>query len=128
MVNGKYAVKAIEAEVVRQIFEQYLGGKSLKAIAAEMTVPYISGKLDWNKNMVCRVLENTKYILTKSLSRFARNTVDSLNYIRELKLLGIAVIFEKESINTLATESEMLTTIMSCFAQAESESISKNVS
>ena len=67
-------------------------------------------------------------ILTKSLSRFARNTVDCLNYIRELKLLGIPVIFEKEGINTLATESEMLTTIMSCFAQAESESISKNVS
>ncbi|MGN0656302.1 MAG: recombinase family protein [Ruminiclostridium sp.] len=67
-------------------------------------------------------------ILTKSLSRFARNTVDSLNYIRELKLLNIAIIFEKENINTLTAESEMLTTIMSCFAQAESESISKNVS
>ena len=67
-------------------------------------------------------------ILTKSLSRFARNTVDSLNYIRELKMLGIAVISEKENINTLTAESEMLITIMSCFAQAESESISKNVS
>ncbi len=67
-------------------------------------------------------------ILTKSLSRFARNTVDSLNYIRELRLLGIAVISEKENINTLTAESEMLITIMSCFAQAESESISKNVS
>ncbi len=66
-------------------------------------------------------------ILTKSLSRFARNTVDSLNYIRELRLLGIAVISEKENINTLTAESEMLITIMSCFAQAESESISKNV-
>lgn len=66
-------------------------------------------------------------ILTKSLSRFARNTVDSLNYIRELKSLNIAVYFEKENINTLTAESEMLTTIMSCFAQAESESISKNV-
>ena len=67
-------------------------------------------------------------ILTKSLSRFARNTVDSLNYIRELKALGIAVIFEKENINTLETDTEMMLTIMSCFAQAESESISKNVS
>lgn len=67
-------------------------------------------------------------ILTKSLSRFARNTVDSLGYIRELKALGIAVISEKENINTLTAESEMLITIMSCFAQAESESISKNVS
>ena len=67
-------------------------------------------------------------ILTKSLSRFARNTVDSLNYIRELKALGIAIIFEKENINTLQTDTEMMLTIMSCFAQAESESISKNVS
>lgn len=66
-------------------------------------------------------------ILTKSLSRFARNTGDSLNYIRELRTLGIAVISEKENINTLTAESEMLITIMSCFAQAESESISKNV-
>ena len=49
-------------------------------------------------------------ILTKSLSRFARNTVDSLNYIRELKMLGIAVISEKENINTLTAESEMLIT------------------
>ncbi len=66
-------------------------------------------------------------ILTKSLSRFARNTVDSLDYIRELRTLGIAVVSEKENINTLTAESEMLITIMSCFAQAESESISKNV-
>ena len=67
-------------------------------------------------------------ILTKSLSRFARNTVDSLKYIRDLKALGIAVVFEKENINTLETDTEMMLTIMSCFAQAESESISKNVS
>lgn len=66
-------------------------------------------------------------ILTKSLSRFARNTVDSLKYIRELKALGIAVVFEKENFNTLETDTEMMITMMSCFAQAESESISKNV-
>ena len=67
-------------------------------------------------------------ILTKSLSRFARNTVDSLKYIRDLKALGIAIVFEKENLNTLETDTEMMLTIMSCFAQAESESISKNVS
>lgn len=67
-------------------------------------------------------------ILTKSLSCFARNTVDSLKYIRELKALGIAIVFEKENLNTLETDTEMMLTIMSCFAQAESESISKNVS
>jgi len=66
-------------------------------------------------------------ILTKSLSRFARNTVDSLKYIRELKALGIAIVFEKENLNTLETDTEMMITMMSCFAQAESESISKNV-
>lgn len=66
-------------------------------------------------------------ILTKSISRFARNTVDCLNYIRILKELGIAVIFEKENINTLETDSEILITMMGAFAQAESESISANV-
>ena len=66
-------------------------------------------------------------ILVKSISRFARNTVDCLNYIRALKDLGIAVIFEKENINTMDSESEMLITMMGAFAQAESESISHNV-
>lgn len=62
MVNGKYAMNVPEAEAVRKIFSDYIGGKSLKTIAAEMTVPYIIGKSGWNKNMVCRVLENRKYI------------------------------------------------------------------
>ena len=67
-------------------------------------------------------------VLVKSISRFARNTVDCLNYIRALRALGIAVIFEKENINTMETDSEMLITMMGAFAQAESESISGNVS
>ena len=66
-------------------------------------------------------------ILTKSISRFARNTVDCLNYIRVLRELGIAVIFEKENINTLEADSEILITMLGAFAQAESESISANV-
>lgn len=66
-------------------------------------------------------------VLTKSISRFARNTVDCLNYIRILKEHGIAVIFEKENINTLESDSELLITMMGAFAQAESESISANV-
>ena len=66
-------------------------------------------------------------ILTKSISRFARNTVDCLNYIRILRELGIAVIFEKENINTLEADSEILITMLGAFAQAESESISANV-
>lgn len=66
-------------------------------------------------------------ILTKSISRFSRNTVDCLNYIRALRELGIAVIFEKENINTLETDSEILITMLGAFAQAESESISANI-
>lgn len=66
-------------------------------------------------------------ILVKSISRFARNTVDCLRYIRALKELGIAVMFEKENINTMDSESEMLLTLMGAFAQAESESMSANI-
>lgn len=66
-------------------------------------------------------------ILTKSISRFAQNTVNCLNYIRALRELGIAVIFEKENINTLEEDSEILITMLGAFAQAESESISANV-
>lgn len=66
-------------------------------------------------------------VLTKSISRFARNTVDCLNYIRALRELGIAVIFEKENINTLEADREILITMLGAFAQAESESISANV-
>ncbi len=66
-------------------------------------------------------------ILTKSLSRFARNTMDSLEVVRMLRANGIGVIFEKENINTLTESSEFLLTLFSGFAQAESESISKNV-
>ncbi len=62
VVNGKYALNVPEAEAVRKIFEEYINGKSLKTIAAEMQIPYNSGKENWNKNMVCRVLENKKYI------------------------------------------------------------------
>ena len=66
-------------------------------------------------------------VLTKSVSRFARNTVDCLNYVRALKELGIAVIFEKENMNTLEIDSEILITMLGAFAQSESESISANV-
>lgn len=65
-------------------------------------------------------------IVTKSVTRFARNTVDSIQAIRELKSMGIAVYFEKERVNTLSEDSEQLITILSSIAQGESESISSN--
>ena len=66
-------------------------------------------------------------IVTKSVSRFARNTVDSLTTIRELKAHGIEVFFEKEGIYTFDGKGELLLTIMSSLAQEESRSISENV-
>lgn len=66
-------------------------------------------------------------ILTKSVSRFARNTKDCLEAVRELKSLGVSVYFEKEKIDTGELSSEMLLTLYSQFAQEESMSISKNV-
>ena len=65
-------------------------------------------------------------IITKSISRFARNTLDCLNYVRELKELGIGIIFEKENISTLDAKGEVLLTILSSLAQDESRSISEN--
>lgn len=66
-------------------------------------------------------------ILTKSISRFARNTVDCLNFVRELKELGIAVIFETENINTMKTDTEVFITMLAGFAQAQSESMSQSI-
>lgn len=65
-------------------------------------------------------------IITKSISRFARNTLDCLNYVRQLKEQGIGIIFEKENINTLDSRGEVLLTILSSLAQDESRSISEN--
>ena len=66
-------------------------------------------------------------IVTKSVSRFARNTVDTLTTIRKLKDKGVGVFFEKENIDTLDSKGELLITIMSSLAQEESRSISENV-
>ena len=66
-------------------------------------------------------------ILAKSVSRFARNTLDTISYTRELRSLGIAVIFEEQNINSIYPESEFLIALHAAFAQPESESISANV-
>ncbi len=79
----------------------------------EMIADAMSGKID--------------LIVTKSVSRFARNTVDSLVTIRKLKEKRVEVFFEKENIYTFDGKGELLLTIMSSLAQEESRSISENV-
>jgi DNA invertase Pin-like site-specific DNA recombinase len=66
-------------------------------------------------------------IITKSISRFARNTLDSIGYVRKLKAMGIGVLFEKENINSLDCTSEVILTILSSLAQEELNSLSSNV-
>ena len=70
---------------------------------------------------------NIDLVITKSISRFARNTLDCLKYIRQLKEKNIAVYFEKENINTMDAKGEVLLTIMASLAQQESQSLSQNV-
>lgn len=70
---------------------------------------------------------NIDMVITKSISRFARNTLDCLKYIRKLKEKNIPVFFEKENINSMDTKGEVMLTIMASLAQQESQSLSQNV-
>jgi len=82
--------------------------------------------------MLLRLIEDCKakkinFVITKSISRFASNTLDCLKYIRQLKDKNIPVFFEKESINTMDAKGEVLIAIMASLAQQESQSLSQNV-
>lgn len=92
----------------------------------------ISGTSIKKREEFRRMLEDAEtgkidIILTKSIQRFARNTVDLLNTVRHLKNLGIEVWFEKENIHTMSGEGELMMTILASFAQEESRSISDNI-
>ena len=82
---------------------------------------------EFNKMIDLAMNGGIDLILTKSISRFARNTVDTLQTVRDLKAAGIEVWFEKENLHTFDPKCEMMLTIMSSLAQEESRSISENV-
>jgi site-specific DNA recombinase len=91
----------------------------------------ISGTNTKKREQFNKMIEDCKagkidVIITKSISRFARNTLDCLNYVRLLKELGIGILFEKENIDTLDSKGEVLLSILSSLAQDESRSISEN--
>ena len=102
-------------EFVKVYADEGISGTSIKRREAFNTMlqDALSGKID--------------LILVKSISRFARNTVDSLNTVRKLREKGVEVYFEKENIFTLDAKGEMLITILSSLAQEESRNISENV-
>ena len=84
-------------------------------------------RTEFNKMIRLCKKQKIDLILCKSISRFARNTVDILDHVRQLKELGIGVLFEEQNINTLNMTSEFMIALYGSFAQAESESISKNI-
>ena len=92
----------------------------------------ITGTLDYKRDGFMKMMQdatNNKFdmIITKSISRFGRNTVDTLKYVRLLKEKGIAIYFEEENINTLEISGEIMLTVLSAMAQQESENISSHV-
>ena len=92
----------------------------------------ISGTGVAKRTEFLRMLEDARAgkidrIITKSISRFARNTLECIQYVRELKALGVTILFEKENIDTAGAFSEMLLTVMAAFAQEESRSLSENI-
>ncbi|WP_414151763.1 recombinase family protein [Acetobacterium carbinolicum] len=82
---------------------------------------------EFNRMIEACMTGSIDMIITKSISRFARNTLDCLKFIRELKEKNIPVFFEKENINTMDSKGEVLLTIMASLAQQESQSLSQNV-
>lgn len=90
----------------------------------------ITGTKQMRKNFQ-RLLDDCRdgkidLIITKSISRFARNTVTLLETVRKLKLLGIDVYFEEQSIHAISADGELMLTILASYAQEESRSASKN--
>lgn len=110
-----YITQRPDWEFVKMYSDEGISGTSTKARLGfqGMVQDALDGKID--------------LIITKSVSRFARNTVDSLSTVRQLKEAGVEIYFEKENIWTFDSKGELLITIMSSLAQEESRSISENV-
>ncbi len=116
----------------QEYFTEYIQRHPDWVFAGMYTDDGVSGlsirKRDGFNRMVADALDGKiDLLITKSLSRFARNTVDALTTIRSLKAAGVAVYFQKENINTMDSTGEFLITLMSSFAEEESRSISENV-
>ena len=129
--NQEEQITSYEAQV--GYYTQYIHSKSewdfVKVYTDEGISATNTKKRDGFNEMVRDALDGKiDLIITKSVSRFARNTVDSLTTVRMLKDKGVEIYFEKENIYTLDSKGELLITIMSSMAQEESRSISENVS
>jgi len=115
-------LESLEAQKTH--YENYINGREDWEFAGLYFDDGITGTNTKKRDEFNRMIEechagNIDMIITKSISRFARNTLDCLKYIRELKDLNIPVFFEKEAINTMDSKGEVLLTIMASLAQQE---------
>lgn len=122
---------SFEAQV--EHYRKYITSKEGWSYAGIYADEGISGLSTRKRDQFNRMMDDCMagkidIVITKSVSRFARNTLDCLEHVRKLKGRNVAVIFEKENINTLDSKGEMFLTLMASLAQQESESIGRNVS
>lgn len=113
-------------------YREYIQSNPLWIYAGIYADKGISGTQTQKRDEFKRMMKDCEegkidIILVKSISRFARNTVDLLSTVRHLKSLGIEVIFEKENISSVSGDGELMLSVLASFAQEESRSISENV-
>ena len=123
-------LESLEAQKTH--YENYITSRDDWEFAGLYYDEGITGTKKDKRPELLRLIDDCKagkvdFVITKSISRFSRNTTDCLELVRKLLALHIPIYFEKENINTLDSEGEMLITLLGAFAQAESESISQNV-
>lgn len=124
--------QATSYEAQIEHYTEYIGKNPDWELAGIFADDGISGtntkyRTEFNRMIDECMAGNIDMVITKSISRFARNTLDCLKYIRQLKDKNIPVYFEKEAINTLDAKGEVLITIMASLAQQESQSMSQNI-
>ena len=122
----------VSLETQKNHYERYIKARPDWEYAGLYYDEGVSGTLMAKRDGLLRMLDDCDrglidYIIVKSISRFSRNTVDSIETVRKLCEKGIYIFFEKENINTLDSKGEVLMTIMAALAQQEAESISANV-
>ena len=131
-VSTEFDEQESSYEVQVEHYTSFIEGKPDWTLAGVYADDGISGTNTSKREAFNRMIDDCKagkidMIITKSISRFSRNTVDCLKYTRQLKELNIAVFFEKENINTLDDKGEVMMRITAAPAQQESESLSANV-